>query len=122
MTQPRDPLVLLADMLAALAEIESFATVGEAAFLADLRTRRAVERSFEILGGAAGLLPVEVRERFPELPWRVVIDHRNRLIHGYATVDPARVWRTVVADLPPLRTQLEDIVTLLKGEMPTRMP
>ena len=118
MTQARDPLVLLADMLAALGEIEAFAAVGETGFLADLRTRRAVERSFEILGEAANLLSAEVRERFPEVPWRVVIDHRHRLIHGYATIDPARVWRTIVADLPPLRAQLEAIVTLLNGEMP----
>jgi uncharacterized protein with HEPN domain len=117
-TYPRDTLALLADMLGALAEIESFAAIGETAFLADLRTRRAVERSFEILGEAASVLPAGVRERFPEVPWRVVIDHRNRLIHGYATIDPARVWRTIVADLPPLRAQLEDIVTLLKGEKP----
>jgi uncharacterized protein with HEPN domain len=93
-THPCDPLVLLADMLAAPAEIEAFAAIGEGAFLADLRTRRAVERSFETLGEAANLLPAEVRERFSEVPWRVVIDHRNRLSHGYATIDSSRVWRT----------------------------
>lgn len=119
MTQPRDSLVLLRDMLGALAEIESFAAIGEAAFLADLRTRRAVERSFEILGEAANLLTPEFRDRFPEVPWRVVIDHRNRLIHGYASVDPVRVWQTIVVDLPPLRVRLEAIVICLKGETPT---
>ena len=103
-------------MLAAIAEIESFAADGEAAFLAEVRTRRAVERSFEILGEAAGRLPESVRERFADVPWRVVIDHRNRLIHGYATVDPARVWATILRDLPPLRIQIAHVRNILQNE------
>jgi uncharacterized protein with HEPN domain len=28
------------------------------------------------------------------------------LIHGYARVDPARVWRVIADNLPPLRAAL----------------
>ena len=37
---------------------------------------------------------------------RQIIAFRNVLIHGYATVDPARVWRTIEDNLPPLRAAL----------------
>ncbi|WP_148268699.1 DUF86 domain-containing protein [Azoarcus olearius] len=111
-------MLLVGDMLAALAEIESFAQVGEAAFMADLRTQRAIERSFEILGEAASQLSTELRARYAEVPWRVVIDHRNRLIHGYASIEPARVWQTIVRDLPGLRASLEQAQTLIRGEQP----
>lgn len=118
MTQARDLALLIAGMLQAVSEIETFAQVGEAAFLTDLRTQRAVERSFEILGEAANQVPGAARERFPAVPWRVVIDHRNRLIHGYASVDAARVWQTIVRDLPGLRAELAHAQLLIQGARP----
>ncbi|ATE62133.1 HepT-like ribonuclease domain-containing protein [Thauera sinica] len=118
MTRERDILLLVGDMLAALDEIDTFAQVGEAVFLGDLRTQRAIERSFEILGEAANQLPAEPRARYADVPWRVIIDHRNRLIHGYASVEPARVWQTIVRDLPGLRVSLERLHSLIRGEQP----
>lgn len=32
---------------------------------------------------------------------------RNRLIHGYDTIDPARVWDALSIDVPPLIRELE---------------
>jgi uncharacterized protein with HEPN domain len=31
---------------------------------------------------------------------------RDRIIHGYDTVDPAIVWQTITQDLPPTRAQV----------------
>ena len=39
-------------------------------------------------------------QKVPDL--RQIIAFRNVLIHGYATVDPARVWRVIEDNLPPL--------------------
>ena len=43
-------------------------------------------------------------QKVPDL--RQTIAFRNVLIHGYATVDPARVWRVIVDSLPPVRAAL----------------
>jgi uncharacterized protein with HEPN domain len=43
-------------------------------------------------------------QKVPDL--RQIIAFRNVLIHGYATVDPARVWRVIEDNLPPLRAAL----------------
>jgi uncharacterized protein with HEPN domain len=32
---------------------------------------------------------------------------RNRLIHGYDTIDPDRVWDALSIDVPPLIAELE---------------
>ena len=40
-------------------------------------------RNLELIGEAAKRVPVEVREDTPEVPWRLIIATRNRLIHGY---------------------------------------
>ncbi len=34
--------------------------------------------------------------------WREIIGFRNLLIHGYSTIDDARVWRIAQLDLPAL--------------------
>jgi uncharacterized protein with HEPN domain len=35
---------------------------------------------------------------------------RNILIHGYAVIDRARVWRVVQHDLPALRFTLDELL------------
>lgn len=44
---------------------------------------------------------------FPEIPWRDVIDTRNRLIHGYHDTEIEIVYSIVRNDLPPLVAALE---------------
>ena len=65
----------------------------------------AVERKFEIIGEAmsqlAKLDPVLAR-RIPDM--RDIIAFRNILIHGYAVVEHAQVWRIAQTSLPGLRT------------------
>jgi uncharacterized protein with HEPN domain len=66
--------------------------------------RSAVERQFEIVGEALAQLArldVAMSARIPDI--RAIIAFRNALIHGYALVDRARVWRVVQENLPPLR-------------------
>jgi uncharacterized protein with HEPN domain len=46
----------------------------------------------------------------PELPWKRMIGMRDRLIHGYFSVNLDVVWETVSDDLPPLIEKLTKIV------------
>ena len=43
----------------------------------------------------------------PEIPWLQVIGLRNRLIHGYDSVDFDILWAIVKNDLPDLIRKLE---------------
>jgi uncharacterized protein with HEPN domain len=61
----------------------------------------AVERQFEIIGEAL----CKAIDIDPALGSRItasqrVIDFRNRLIHGYATVSPRVVWGVIEGYLP----------------------
>jgi len=64
-------------------------------------------RNLELLGEAANRLPEEVRERRSDIPWRNMIDLRNRLIHGYFGVDDDIVWGVVENEIPALVTVLQ---------------
>jgi uncharacterized protein with HEPN domain len=44
-------------------------------------------RLLEIVGEAAGRVPAEERARHPDIPWIEIVGLRNRLIHGYDSVD-----------------------------------
>lgn len=64
-------------------------------------------RLLEIVGEAAARVSSETRQRHDSLPWTDIVAMRNRLIHGYDTVDLDILWRTLRDDLPPLVRYLE---------------
>jgi uncharacterized protein with HEPN domain len=67
-------------------------------------------RLVEILGEAANRTSDACRKRHPDIPWRQVIGLRNRLIHGYDSIDLDVLWQILTADLPSLATRLGQIV------------
>ncbi len=67
-------------------------------------------RLLEVLGESAARTPEDFRMRHPELPWLEIAGLRNRLIHGYDSVDFDVIWTIVCDDLPPLIEKLERIV------------
>jgi len=68
----------------------------------------ALVRLLEVLGEAAGRVSEGTREEHPEVPWSQIIGLRNRLIHGYDSVDLEVLWRILRDDLPPLIRTLQD--------------
>ena len=68
----------------------------------------ALVRLVEIVGEAAARVSPEAQERFPSIPWQQARGMRNRLVHGYDTVDLAVLWDTIQDDLPALIVQLRE--------------
>ena len=93
---------LLFDVLEAGRSIQSHCA-GQtfAEYEADRWFRRAVEREFEIIGEALNRLSradPATSERITELSR--VVSFRNRIIHGYDTVDDAKIWGIVETHVP----------------------
>jgi uncharacterized protein with HEPN domain len=68
----------------------------------DRQLRRAIEREFEIIGEALSrLLRIDspAAQRISQLPR--IISFRNRIIHGYDTIDDATVWGVIEGHLFP---------------------
>ena len=55
--------------------------------LADWQATAALERFIEIMGEAVKRLPMELRDRYPDVPWKEIAGTRDRLSHGYDDVD-----------------------------------
>ena len=73
---------------------------------ADWKAGYALMRCVEVIGEAATRLGPEFYQAHPEVPWRLVVGMRNRLVHGYDEVDDARLWQTASEDLPELSRQI----------------
>jgi uncharacterized protein with HEPN domain len=98
----KTPSDYLRDMLRELDDIAAFTASGRATFMTDTKTRKAVIRSYEVLGEIAKRLPEDLREATPELDWRRLIGFRDFLAHHYEEVILESIW-VAVEDLPNLR-------------------
>lgn len=67
----------------------------------------ATGRNLELIGEAATHLPESVRLTHPQIPWRLIIATRNRLIHGYLGIDNDTLWSIIQTDIPSLLPQLQ---------------
>jgi len=93
---------------------------GEQDFLSDIQLQFAVIRAFEVLGEAAKLFTSAVSDaerRFPSIPFRKIYATRNRLIHGYASLEISVVWRIASREITPLREALEHSLQNWPGDL-----
>lgn len=63
-------------------------------------------RNLELIGEAATHIPNEVRSSHNQIPWRMIIATRNRLIHSYLGIDNDTLWSIIRDDIPSLLAQL----------------
>lgn len=66
----------------------------------------ATARNLELIGEVATHIPDAVRQANPQIPWRLIIATRNRLIHGYLGIDNDTLWSIIRSDIPALLPQL----------------
>ena len=104
----RDARCYLWDALKAAEAVQSFLR-GRTfeTFVEDDLLRSAVERQLEIIGEALSQLAKvdpQIADSVAEL--RRIIAFRNILVHGYAAIDYATVWRLIEDKLPELQSNL----------------
>ena len=83
--------------------------ISQAGFVSNRLVYDATLRNLELIGEAATHVPDEVREAHQEIPWRMVIATRNRLIHGYLGIDDDTLWSIIQDDVPVLLPLLESL-------------
>ena len=79
-------------------------------FKRDYKTVDAVIRNFEIIGEASKNLPLEIKEKYSNVPWDEMYLLRNKISHEYFGVDYEIIWDVATNYLPGNKSQIDQIL------------
>jgi uncharacterized protein with HEPN domain len=103
---PERAVDYLQHMAVALERIQQYVSgKSEGEFLADTLVQDGVLRNITVLGEAARRLLSDAPDLVaghPEIPFAQISATRNRITHGYETIDLEIVWNLILYDIPAL--------------------
>ncbi len=107
----RDPRVTLRQIQDAARRLQMIcAGKTLAQLLADWQATAALERFLEIVGEGVKRLPLDMRSRYPAVPWKEIAGTRDHLSHGYDAVEHQVLWDAVQNDVPALLVTVEQML------------
>ncbi len=110
MPPDRDQAALLDIAKASRTILDFIRGLGEQDFLQDAKTQSAVIHQLLIVGEATKRLSAAFRAAHSDIPWARIARMRDLMIHHYAGVRPAEVWRAADTDVPALLKLLEPLL------------
>jgi uncharacterized protein with HEPN domain len=84
----------------------------------DRARRDALLWNFTVLGEASAQLPQTLTDRFLEVPWQQPSRLRNRIVHGYWSIDLDVLYTTARDQLPDFTAQVQRVLAILLSEGP----
>ena len=110
MNNKRDYRDYINDILSEINSIKEFTKdLSFEEFSSDKKTVYAVIRSFEVIGEAVKNLPEEIRDTYPDIPWKKMSGMRDKLIHEYFGVSLPILWQTVKNRIPELEILIKPL-------------
>jgi uncharacterized protein with HEPN domain len=101
-------LMLIAEYIA---DIERYTAGGKDIFLHDDMVRNATLRQLQVMAGSVGRLSEDTTALVPTIPWRMIRDFRNVLVHNYdGRINYEVVWATIEWDIPPLKAAIMQLL------------
>lgn len=107
----REFRLYLDDILESIVLIEEFtAYMDFDQFFTDEKTKNAVVKRIEIIGEATKNIPKNIRDKYPDLPWKQMARMRDKLSHEYFGIRYDIVWKVVKKRLPEIKLHIKRIL------------
>ena len=110
-------ILLLTEMIGAAEQAQQLANgVTVSQLETDRQRRDALLWNFTVLGEAAGQLSAEVKDQFPDIAWQQPARLRNRIVHGYWSIDLEVLHTTAANQLPAFTDDLRRVLVTLSKD------
>ena len=90
--------------------IEEVSNISETEFSLNDDIKEVVCFNLFQLGELANGLSVEFLKEYNKIPWKQIIGMRNRIVHGYDTINLEIVWNTSIESIPELKEYCKEIL------------
>lgn len=107
----RDVTLYLKDIIESIDYIEKYLqNTTKETFETDVQLQDSVVRRLEIIGEAVKNIPHDLKDKYPNIPWKDAAATRDVFTHHYFGIILERVWKTAVTDLPPFKKQIKKLL------------
>jgi uncharacterized protein with HEPN domain len=103
----------LQDVLDAIDVIAQYLPTDRAAFDRDPPIQSHIYRHLMIVGESVWRLSQELKDQYPQVPWKQIEGMRHIMVHDYFKVDWNIVYVTARQHVPALRPQIEAMLQSL---------
>ena len=69
-----------------------------------------IARNLEIIGEAVKRIPVEFKNKYPDIEWKKIAGLRDILIHAYFGIDTEVLWDIAKNKIPELKKNLKTLL------------
>ncbi|MDD1729161.1 MAG: DUF86 domain-containing protein [Methanospirillum sp.] len=84
--------------------------------ISDRDIEHAITRALEIIGEASKNVSLEIREKYPSVPWKDIAGMRDRIIHGYFSINYEIVYDVVKRKIPEIEPVIRTVLSNLERE------
>ena len=91
--------------------VEKVSNISEAEFSLNDDIKEVVCFNLFQIGELANGLSVEFIKEYNKIPWKQIIGMRNRIVHGYDTINFEIVWNTATESIPELKSYCKEILS-----------
>ena len=90
--------------------IEKVSNINETEFSLNDDIKEVVCFNLFQIGELANGLSIEFIKEYNKIPWKQIIGMRNRIVHGYDTINLEIVWSTAIESIPELKSYCKEIL------------